>query len=210
MQTRKLITLLLLLTAGLLVSCGSDDPPASGSETANSESPEDLNATMEEAMSDAMKQMGGDGEAREVVDFRKLKELLPESVAGIARTSHNGEKVGAMGFKMSTAEAKYEGEEGQALEVSIIDFAGVAMVLSSAAAWSSVEIDKETDTGYERTTMIDGYKAFEEYDGKRKEGQVSIIVGDRYIVTIEGRNIEESTLKAALGQVDVDALAGLE
>lgn len=215
MQTRKLIFPLLFLAAGLLASCGGGEDVSSATDATETSSAsegasaDDPAASMEKAMSDAMKQMGGDGETKEVVDFRELKALLPESIAGMDRTSHTGEKVGAMGFKMSTAEAEYE-EGDQLLEVSVVDFAGVSMILASAAAWSSVEIDKESDTGYERTTMIDGYKAFEEYDNQRKEGQVSIIAEDRYIITVEGRNIEEGALREALDAVSIDQLKSLE
>jgi hypothetical protein len=215
MQTRKLIFPLLFLAAGLLTSCGGGEDASAATETAEASSSsegtasDDPAATMEKAMSDAMKQLGGDGETKEVVDFRELKALLPERIAGMDRTSHTGEKVGAMGFKMSTAQAEY-GDGDQSLEVSVVDFAGVSMILASAAAWSSVEIDKETESGYERTTMIDGYKAFEEYDGKRKEGQVSIIAEDRYIITVEGRNIEEGALREALDAVSISKLKGLE
>lgn len=215
MQTQKLIFPLIFLAAGLLTSCGgSENTSATTESTETSSSSEgtssdDPAATMEKAMSDAMKQLGGDGETKEVVDFRELKALLPERIAGMDRTSHTGEKVGAMGFKMSTAQAEYENGD-QSLDVSVVDFAGVSMILASTAAWASVEIDKETESGYERTTTIDGYKAFEEYDSKRKAGQISIIAEDRYIITIEGRNIEEGALREALDAVSSDKLKGLE
>jgi hypothetical protein len=215
MQTQKLIFPLLFLAAGLLTSCGGNEDTSAGtnateaSSSSEGTSSDDPATTMEEAMSNAMKQLGGDGETKDVVDFRKLKALLPESMAGMDRTSHTGEKVGAMGFKMSTAQAEYA-DGDQFLEVSVVDFAGVSMILASAAAWTSVEIDKETDTGYERTTMIDGYKAFEEYDSQRKKGQVSIIAEDRFIITVEGRNIEEGALREALDAVSIDKLKGLE
>lgn len=113
MQIRKLIFPILVLAIGTLSSCGGNDTSSAEAErsesssTSESTSSDDPAATLEEAMSDAMKQLGGDGETKEVVDFRKLKALLPESIAGIDRTSHTGEKVGAMGFKMSTAQAEY-------------------------------------------------------------------------------------------------------
>lgn len=214
MQFQKLIIPIVFLSLGFLTACGGEAPTASDSETTTATSSEDIpvddpGAAVEKAMSDAMKQLNGNGETKEVVDFRKLKALMPKKIAGMERVAHTGEKVGAMGFKMSTAQAEYEGED-KSLDISVVDFAGVAMVLSGAAAWASVEIDKETDTGYERTTQIDGYKAFESYDSERMEGQVSVIAEDRFIVTIEGRNIKEKDLKAALKAVDVKSLKKLQ
>jgi hypothetical protein len=206
--------LLLLMLSFTLYSCGggSGDEQAAQQEAENTmteTATRTAEQTAQEAMKEVQKQMNGDGEAKEVIDFRKLKELLPASVAGMERTSHTGEKVGAMGFKMSTAEAKYESGDSR-LEVNIIDFAGVGMAMMSLASWSSMEVDRETDTGYERTTVIDGYKAFEEYDRERKDGQISIITGERFIVTIEGKNVEERAMRDALDAIDIDALVSME
>ncbi len=222
MQTRRLITLLLLLVAGFMTSCGGDSE-ANDQQTVSSE-PESASASsgtndaapgsngninVEEALSKAMKELNGGEDAKEVVDFRKLKELLPESVAGMDRASHDGKKVGAMGMKFSTAQAQYK-KGDEVLAVSIIDFAGVSYFLASSAAWATMEIDEESDKGYKRTTTIDGYKAFEEYNKQDRKGQVSIIAEGRYIVSIEGRNVDDSVLKAALDAVDVGGLKGLE
>ncbi len=213
---RNYLLLLLFAFSLTLYSCGGGSEEAQTAREEAEAAADDAQAaaqTAEQAAQEAVKkmqkQMSGDGEAKEVIDFRKLKELLPGSVAGMDRTSHTGEKVGAMGFKMSTAEATYESGDGK-LEVAIIDFAGVGMAMMSLASWSTMEVDRETDTGYERTTVIDGYKAFEEYDSNRKKGQISIITGDRFIVTIEGRNIEENAMREALDAIDIDALVGME
>lgn len=222
MQTRKLITLLLLLVAGFMTSCGSDsetndqqtvssEPESASASSGTSDAAPGANGNInvEEALSKAMKELNGGEDAKEVVDFRKLKELLPESVAGMDRASHDGKKVGAMGMKFSTAQAQYK-KGDEVLAVSIIDFAGVSYFLASSAAWATMEIDEESDKGYKRTTIIDGYKAFEEYNNQDRKGQVSIIAEDRYIVSIEGRNVDDSVLKAALDAVDVGGLKGLE
>lgn len=224
MKTQKLGLLLLFAAAFFLTACGSG---ASDSSAASNEAEADEAAASEEssgegaagiaqaqsemkkAMEEMQKQMGGDGEAKEPVNFRTLKELLPASINGMDRTSHTGEKAGAMGFKMSTAEAKYEADDRR-LELKIIDFAGTGMALMGMAAWASMEVDRETDDGYERTTTIKGHKAFEEYDSKQKRGQVSVIVKDRFIVTAEGRNVTDKELRNALDAVGIDGLSGLQ
>lgn len=228
MQTRKLIFPLLFLAAGLLTSCGGNEQAASVAESAETKSTvstssspsssgsdesstqgDNLNVDVRKAMSDAMKKLNGGEEAKEVVDFRELKPLLPESIGGLERASHDGKKVGAMGMNLSTAQAQYK-DGDETLAISIIDFAGVSYFLASSAAWATMEIDEESDTGYKRTTMIDGYKAFEEYDNQKKNGQVSIIAEDRFIITVEGRNIEEGALREALDAVSIDKLKGLQ
>lgn len=215
MITQKQLTLLLFVLALGLYACGSEQPQEEAQEAAEQVSAEGetANQTAEEAAQAAVeemqKQMSGDGEAKEVIDFRKLKAELPAELNGMERVSHTGEKVGAMGFKMSTAKARYEDGESQ-LEVTLIDYAGLGMAKMSLASWTTIEVDRETETGYERTTTIDGYKAFEEYDRERKEGKVSILTGGRYIVNVEGQNVEEGAMRAVLDELDLEAIMSLE
>jgi hypothetical protein len=214
MITQKQLTLLLFVLALGLYACGSESSEATEETTEQvsteagsaSQTPEEA---AQAAVEEMQKQMSGDGEAKEVIDFRKLKAELPAELNGMERVSHTGEKVGAMGFKMSTAKAEYRGEEGQ-LEVTLIDFAGLGMAKMSLASWTTIEVDRETDTGYERTTTIDGYKAFEEYDSERKKGKVSILAGGRYIVNVEGQNVEEGAMRAALDELDLKTIMSLE
>ena len=49
-----------------------------------------------------------DKDLKEPVNFRSLKELLPETIAGMPRTDQSGKTSGAMGFKISMAEATYK------------------------------------------------------------------------------------------------------
>ena len=69
------------------------------------------------------------------------------------------------------------------------------------AAWSNVEVDRESEDGYERTTTIDGHKAYEKYDSKTQRGEYSVIVDDRFIVTMEARNVDEDDFKDAFRQI---------
>lgn len=162
-------------------------------------------ADLSNAIADAMKQFNN-GKEVEAIDFRELKALLPERLAGMERTSIEGEKTGMGGFKYSVAKASYEAGDAK-IEISIVDGAGFAGVVTGMAAWSLVEVDRETDNGYERTTTINGHKAFETYDSKRKEGQISVIVEDRFIVNIEGDRIaSDKDLKRAFDALNLDKL----
>ncbi|ACT95517.1 hypothetical protein [Dyadobacter fermentans] len=186
----------------LLTGCGSNKEEK---EAAASDSPADAL----QAIADKAKAMG-DREAVEPVDFRKLKDLLPEKVAGMARTEATGEKTGAMGFTVSTAQAKYKGSDNT-LNIEIVDTGGIAGVSTMAlAAWSIAEIDKETTTGYERTTQIDGHKAFEKYNNESKSGEVNVLVADRYVVNVEGDNVSVDELKEALKDIDLAKLGELK
>jgi len=145
-----------------------------------------------------------------VVDFRELKALLPAELPGMKRTSASGEKNSAMGMTVATAEASYEGEEA-GLEIKITDMGGTGTLMGMAAAgWTMAEIDRETDTGYERTTVIDGNKAHETYDTEEKRGEIEVLVAGRFMVEIDGQGVTADQLKSAVGKIDLKKLAGLK
>jgi hypothetical protein len=151
---------------------------------------------------------GGAGKAA-LVDFRELKALLPESVGGLKRVSATGEKGGAMGMGVSQAEGKYRGDGNARMEVKIIDTAGVGGLAMAAFGLAMVEIDKETEDGYEKTTTLGGRKAFEKYNNKSKRGEVKVLVGNRFVVEIDGDEVSADDLKSAVGKVDLGKLEKL-
>ena len=85
----------------------------------------------------------------DAVDFRVLKELLPEEINGMPRTSSDGEKNSAMGFTMSRAEARYETQGTNAsIRIEISDAGAMTgMAAMAAFAWASMDVDKESETG---------------------------------------------------------------
>jgi hypothetical protein len=205
----------------LLFSCGgSAEPEAEVTEaensvniTINDEQGGEVNVDLSE-MEEAMSQLGEslnitindeDGEPVEVMNFRDIKAIMPERLLGMDRTSHTGEKTGAFGISISQAEAKYR-DEDRYLDVQVVDGGGAAIARLAGAAWASVEIDRETDDGYERTSTIDGYKAFEKYNSQSQRGEIQWLYKDRYIVSIEGRGVDAKDLERALRKLDVEDL----
>ena len=163
-----------------------------------------------EKMSEALKGLGEAGEEGkkvEPVNFRELKALLPESLPGLARSTAEGEKSSVMGVSVSEAHARYENEEGANIEVKITDMGSVSGLVGMATmAWAYGEVDRETENGYEKTTTFSGHKAFEKYDGDSRSGEISILVAKRFIVNVEGNNVEMSAIKDAAGKINMNAL----
>jgi X-X-X-Leu-X-X-Gly heptad repeat protein len=139
----------------------------------------------------------------EAVDFRELKALLPDRLIGMERTSHTGERSGIKGLQVSVAEAEYE-DDDRRLEIAIVDGGGLPLAGSAQAGWSMVEIDKEDKNGYERTTEINGHRAFEKYNKKWEEGELAILINDRFIVSIKGKGIAEDDLRRVLKRLDLE------
>ena len=116
--------LLLGLIALPLAGCGGDD--------ASSEDIEDTGESgifgQLQNMAEAAEEMQAAAERppAEPVNFRELREPLPEALDGMERTNAEGATQGTMGFTISEAEATYEPAEGEAeLAISEMDYGAV-------------------------------------------------------------------------------------
>lgn len=200
-----------LLAATLLMSCGGNK------EEEKAESAEDNGTSISASESvDALKKMADQAEEMqkngpvETVDFRKLKEMLPADADGLARKEATGEKTGMAGFNISTAKGEYRNDDdSQSIEVNIVDAGGTG-ALMGMAAWSIIEVDKETENGYEKTTKFGDYKAYEKYDNSSKNGEIAVLINNRFIVTTKGNGVDMSKIKATLENIELSKLADLK
>lgn len=166
-------------------------------------------------LAEAMKNMGAamnGGKKVEPVPFKDLKVLLPEDVAGWKRKEAKGEKTGAMGLALSQVSARYQPPAGATgnLSLKITDVGSLSGPMAMGlAGWASLEIDRESDDEYEKSTTFGGYKAFEKYNSKRKNGELKVLVANRFIVEARGHDVKMADVKEAAGKVDLKKLEGM-
>ena len=202
----------LLLGVLLLAACGKSDEQKAAEALALQ-------------LQEAGKQLGGNAatsgigagvgagvKATDAVDFRELKALLPEELAGMKRGEADGQKSGAMGFTMSTAEASSASPDGNStLQVKISDVGAMTgMGAMAAYAWAAAEIDRESGNTYEKTMTIKGYRGYEKYDKDSKWGELSVMVAGRFIVELNGNVVSMDTMKEAFGKLDLDKLESMK
>ncbi len=217
-MSRTLGLLLLLLPVSLTTACKSPEQKAAEQTAKQMEA---VSKQMEAAtksgtvnIGDAMAAMGAavsgaanSGKKVETVDYKELKALLPEALPGMKRTAASGETSSAMGMQISNAEGRYSSDDGSSATIKITDIGSMTGLAGMTAyAWARVDVDRETDTGYEKTAMLNGYKSHEKYDKQSKAGEVSVLVGDRFVVEVEGNNVDMDAIKSALGKVDLGKL----
>lgn len=152
---------------------------------------------------------GATNAAVAVVDFRELKALLPADLPSMKRKSASGEKSSAMGMTVVYAEGRYESGDST-IEIKMSDYGGTGMAAMMAAGWTMQEIDRETETGFERTTTIGGFKAKETYDSADKNGTTEVLVAGRFLVEVTGSGVKAEAIKAAVGKIDLSKLAALK
>jgi hypothetical protein len=142
------------------------------------------------------------------VDFRKLREMLPETLAGMKRVDATGQSGEAMGIKGSSATARYTDGAGASLNVDISDMGSLAGLAGLASRFDP-SMEKETETGYERTSKVNGQIVHEFYDRRAKSGEISIILAERFNVAVRGNGVEPATLQGAIKQIDMAGLVAL-
>lgn len=174
-----------------------------------------------EGMAEAMAKMGlavggavtgaakSMGTAVEPVDFRELKTLLPADIGSLKRKSAEGQKGGGFGVAVSHAEARYEGDGGD-INLKITDPGNLSGLAAMAAMWMNLELDKETDTGYEKTGTANGRRFHEKYDRKAKRGEYTVVVANRFLVEVDGHGIDMPTMKKAVDQVNLAKLESMK
>ncbi len=160
----------------------------------------------------AVEQMGESVGGADPVPFQDLKALLPKKLKGHERTEATGEKTTMSGIGTSQAKGVYEAKDGGHIEIQILDIGGMSgMIRTATFAWAAVEMEREWDDGFERTaTDKDGVKRFEKYDESDQRGEINGLVGGRFVVSIQGRNVDFAALEKAMEKVDRKGLVAMK
>jgi hypothetical protein len=128
-----------------------------------------------------------DGKPVETLTFQVLETALP-SVSGWEMGKPRGERTTAP-FPFSKTETSYKNGE-QTVRVGITDAAGAAMLLMPVRMMVATGYSKETSDGYEKATTVSGQPAVEKWQPEGKDGELTILANDRFVVEVRGRDID--------------------
>lgn len=148
------------------------------------------------------------GSEVESIDYNELKDVLPSRVRGFEKKNFNGDKVSVFGINLSVLEQEYESDKGGQLDITLIDLGSLANAALVGLDWLDLEVKSESSTGFEQTTTIDGYPAFEECDRSYGEDACSLhlVVEDRFVVQIESNQMGMKDIKGVLDKMDIRKL----
>lgn len=162
-----------------------------------------------EAMDKMISAATGNAGPVESLAPERIKAFLPEKLAGLTRSELSAERSGAMGLQVSTAQGTYEDQSGNGLQVEITDMAAVKGIMG-LAGWVGVEQERVTETGYEKTYKDGQMLVHEQWDRQAGSGEYSLIVGERFNVTVTGSAPDIGILKNAARGIDLEGLAALK
>lgn len=174
-------------------------------------------ATKNGNLGDAMNAMGAalgatnGGKKVDVVEYKVLKDMLPESIGNMRRTNATGEKTAAMGMEISNAEGRYENDQNGGITVKLTDIGSMTGLAGMAAyAWAATNVERESDNGYEKTGTFNGFKSHERWEKSSSSGEISVLVGGRFVAEVSGYNTSMDALKDAMNKIDLKKLDGMK
>jgi hypothetical protein len=155
--------------------------------------------------------LGGDVR-HEPVDFNTLKSMLPASLPQMQRTDAQGSNQQALGVKSSSASADYQGAAaGTAnprMRIKISDMSGVSGLLDAAGGLVPAG-ETQSDTGFEKDTVLDGRAVHEKYDRSSGAGEVSALIAKRFSVEVTGQGVDMTQLEKTLSCIDLARLESM-
>ena len=142
------------------------------------------------------------------VNFEQLVPLIPE-IAGWTRSAPRGEQV-TLPFKMSKAEARYE-KGDSSIKLEITDSSMNQLILAPLSMFMAMGFEERSSDGYTKATKLGGLPGFEKWQNASKDGEVTVVVANRFIVQADGNNVENiDVVRKAVTAVDLNKLAGMK
>lgn len=143
--------------------------------------------------------------------YKDLQKLLPSDIAGYTKEGDpKGESVNMVGMSYSTASQIYKNGEAE-ITVNIMDYNASYAAFGAATAMFATGFSVDNDD--EHVGAVDlgitGVKAWEEIKKKEKRSTVIAGINDRFLITAEGRNVENDAVKNAVKSVDFGKLTGM-
>jgi len=129
----------------------------------------------------------------EPVKFDALVPLLPAPSGWEKSGDVRAETTQMAQFHISTATQNYKKtgtETRQTMKVSIVDGSYVPMVYAPFLMTS--KFSREGTDGHSKGLTIDGHPAFEEWKKKSNSVTLTILVKDRFLITLEGYGVDKN------------------
>jgi hypothetical protein len=138
------------------------------------------------------------GKVVEPVSFRDLQATFVP-ISGWEMEKPTGERMTAP-FAISQAEVRYTKGDDSNIRVKIVDSAYNTLMLVPFSWVTNMGYEKDTGHGFEKATKIAGFPALEKWDSEGKDGEVTIVANKRYIVEVEGRNVDDVKVLTSLAE----------
>ena len=218
----------LVLAAMLVIGCGKSqeqiaaekaaEETRAAAEALSKAAQQTAAAATSEGMAAAAKALGGmagalsgttpDGKTVEPVSFQALQGALPE-VSGWTRAQPTGERMTSP-VPFSQAEASYANGDAK-IDVKIVDAAFNQLLMAPWSMFLASGYEKQSASGHEKSVSVNGHPGFERWNSRTRSGELNLVVGKRFLVTLEGDNISDmKVLHDVASSLDAGKLTTLQ
>lgn len=150
---------------------------------------------------------GKDAKPVPPVSYKQLIGYLPKELGGMKGSEPEGETTTAGQWQYSQANVNFSGGDGQSAEVGIFDYAHISMLYLPFQMALRMKVNQESTKGYTRSGEMDGFPALEEWDKNDKRSEMTVLVGDRFVVSAKMRGGEEGAARQIVDKIDLKGLA---
>lgn len=149
-----------------------------------------------------------DGKKIEPIAFQTLQSHLPK-VSGWEMGEPEGQRM-TMPVAFSQVETEYRKGDAQ-VDLTIVDTGFAQLLIAPWSMMLATGFQNETSNGYEKATNIGGNPAIEKWNKRDKRGELNILVGKRYMVTIDGNDVADiNELHQFASAMNFNAIAALK
>lgn len=115
-----------------------------------------------------------------------------------------------MGVMVSHAKAEYAKDEST-IDLVITDSSFNELLLSPLSMYLSPGFSERTSEGYTKSARMAGHPGFEKWNADARRAEVTVIVGNRFIVQGVGHNVDNvDPVRALVQAVELSKLAALK
>lgn len=140
----------------------------------------------------------------EPISFKKLINYLPQAPLGWKAEEPEGSTNSFGKYSISQVNQAYTKGEKQ-IKVSIFDWAFNSALYTPFIL--TTEFSQESTDGYNKGIKIGDLPGREEYTYASKEGSLNLLVNSRFLVQINGNNIEDDELREWWQRMDYQSLS---
>ena len=159
-------------------------------------------------MAQGLQGKNANGAAAPLVDYEKLKELVPD-MDGWEKKNVKGEQTN-MPFSLSQAHAHYD-KGDSSMDLDITDSSLSQMFLAPMLMFVGNGFSERSDDGYKKSATAKGFPGFEEWQKDSKHAEVTAIVNNRFVVQGTGHSVDSpDVVRKLVESVDLAKLATMK
>ncbi len=140
------------------------------------------------------------------VTKEQIKAWMPKEIDDLKRTEYN--IGGAMGIR--TFKLTFKGEEKKMIKITISDGAGKgSAIIAMYSMMQNIEIDKENESGYERTQKFDGQPTLIKYQSTEnyEKSTLQCLFNERFGIEANAWKMTPEELWEYIKKLDIGKLA---